>query len=352
MQILRFLATALTTSVLIFAGSVYAEHPMADHLGHHAQPGPVTVNTDNYVRAETAFQFERFLKLSGGINKWAHNRVPTPIDKQNVIRMNRDTLYSFAIVDVSEGATVTMPDSGKRYMTLMVVDENMYINQVFHKAGTYDLSVDKSGSKYVLLAGRTLADSSDPADIKKANALQDGLKIEARSSKPYSPPDYDKKSYQATYKPLLALSALIPDTKRMFGKKEEVDETRHMLGAAFGWGGLPIYEAFYITKNTPRHAGDYTLTVKDVPVKGFWSISIYNKDGYFQKNKYDSYSINNVMAKPNKDGSVTVNFGTEKGDKENFLYVMDGWNYAVRLYEPSKEIQDGKWTFPEPQAVK
>jgi hypothetical protein len=48
----------------------------------------------------------------------------------------------------------------------------------------------------------------------------------------------------------------------------------------------------------------YTLTVRDVPVDGFWSISVYNADGYFQPNDRNAYSVNNVTAKPNDDGSV------------------------------------------------
>ena len=83
-----------------------------------------------------------------------------------------------------------------------------------------------------------------------------------------------------------------------------------------------------------------------MPVNGFWSISIYNKDGYFEKNKFDSYSINNLTAKPNKDGSYTINFGGCDDDRINCLYVMDGWNYAVRLYQPQEVIQQGKWKFP------
>jgi len=92
--------------------------------------------------------------------------------------------------------------------------------------------------------------------------------------------------------------------------------------------------------------------VKDVPVDGFWSVSIYNKDGYFEKNEFDSYNINSVTAKPNDDGSYTLNFGGCGDGRINCLYVMDGWNYAVRLYQPHEEIQKGQWHFPEPQPVK
>ena len=323
---------------------------LAENLASHAVTS-VTVNVDNYVKAETAFQFDRFLNMTGGTNKWGHNRQPTPLDKQNVIRMNRDTLYSFALVDISKGATLTLPDPGERYMSIMVVNENEYINKVFHEGGTYKLTMKEFDTPYVLLVGRTLADPADPADIKQANALQDQMKIEAASANPYTHPNYDETSYETTYKLLLELSKGVPNSAHMFGKKEEVTETRHMLGAAFGWGGLPVYEAAYITRNEPQPAGKYQLTVKDVPVDGFWSISIYNKDGYFQENKFNSYSINNLTGEANKDGSFTINFGGCEDGRSNCLYVMDGWNYAVRLYRPHKVIQEGKWLFPEPQRV-
>lgn len=311
----------------------------------------VKVNVDNYVRAETAFEFDRYQGLAGGINRWHHNRVPTPLDEQNVIRMNRDTLYSFAVVDISKGATLTIPDAGDRYLSVMVVNEDEYINKVFHEAGVHQLTVEEFDTPYVSLTARTLADPVDPDDIKAANALQDQLEIKSASAKPYVHPNYDQDSYKATFAALLELSNGVPDTKRMFGTKDEVSEVRHLLGAAFGWGGLPEYEAFYITKNQPRMAGKFQLTVKYVPVDGFWSISIYNKDGYFQENEFDSYSINNLTAKPNEDGSITVNFGTSNDGQENFLYVMDDWNYAVRLYRPRQQILDGSWIFPEPQPV-
>ena len=95
----------------------------------------------------------------------------------------------------------------------------------------------------------------------------------------------------------------------------------------------------------------YRLTVKDVPVDGFWSVSVYNKDGYFQKNARNAYTVNNVTARPNADGSVTIQFG---GDESvpNCIPIMPGWNYVVRMYRPRQEILDGTWKFPEAQPVK
>ncbi len=77
---------------------------------------PVHVNVDNFVRAETASQIDRFLKtfVGGEVNTWGHIRTPAPIDQQIVIRMNRDTLYSAVVVDISKGATLTIPDAGDR----------------------------------------------------------------------------------------------------------------------------------------------------------------------------------------------------------------------------------------------
>ncbi len=317
-----------------------------------AQDGkPVIANVDNFVRAETAAQFDRGLKAVGGVNKWLHFRQPTPLDQQNVIRMNRDTLYSSVLVDISKGATFTMPDSGKRYMSVMVVNEDHYVNKVFHDAGTYKLTMEEFGTPYVALAARTLVNASDPADVKKANALQDQLKIEAASAKPYTHPKYDEHSYQATYKALLELGRGVSDTQRTFGKKEEVSEVRHLLGTAWGWGGLPIYEAYYLNVVPDLPVGAYKIKVKDVPVDAFWSVSVYNKDGYFQKNEYDAYSVNNISGIPNEDGSFTIHFG---GDPKgvNYLSIMEGWNYVVRLYRPRKEILDGTWTFPSIQTVK
>ena len=124
--------------------------------GAYAADEQVTVNIDNFGKAETDMQIGRMLKDAKGVNTWGHVRQPTPLDKQNVIRMNRDTLYSFAIVDTSEGATVTLPDVGDRYMSMMVVNNDGYINKVFHGGGTYELTMDEFDTHHVVIAMRTL----------------------------------------------------------------------------------------------------------------------------------------------------------------------------------------------------
>ncbi len=335
------LAAFLAVSVSILSPSAVA--------GQHNEP--VAVNVDNFVRAETADQFDRALGLIGGVNKWSHLRVPPPLDQQSVIRMNRDTLYSVVVVDISKGATFTMPDSGKRYMSVMVINEDHYLNRVFHDAGTYELTMKEYGTPFVMLSARTLVNASDPADIKKANALQDGLKIEAASARPFTHPKYDEESYQTTFKLLVELGRGVADTSNTFGKKEDVNAVRHLLATAWGWGGLPENEAYYLNVEPNLPVGAYKITVKDVPVDAFWSISLYNKEGYFEKNEFDAYAVNNISGTPNADSSFTVHFG---GDPEsvNYLPVTEGWNYVVRMYQPRKEILDGSWTFPAVEPVR
>jgi hypothetical protein len=107
-----------------------------------------------------------------------------------------------------------------------------------------------------------------------------------------------------------------------------------------------MYLAFTPEKNDGKTP--YVLHVKDVPVDGFWSISAYNKDGFFEKNKYNANSYNNVTAEPNADGSYTIHFEGDPKSK-NFLPLTDGWNYTVRPYEPYQEVIDGTWKFPDPE---
>jgi hypothetical protein len=125
----------------------------------------LTVNVDNFARAETDHMMTAMLGQAGGINHWMHNRAPTPLDNQPVIRMNRDTLYSTAVVDISRGATLTLPDAGRRYLSAMVVNQDHYINAVLHDAGEHALTVEVFDTGYVVVAIRILANPNDASDL-------------------------------------------------------------------------------------------------------------------------------------------------------------------------------------------
>ena len=78
----------------------------------------------------------------------------------------------------------------------------------------------------------------------------------------------------------------------------------------------------------------------------------YNEKGFMEKNDKGAYNFNNVTAKTDKDGSITINFGNCGDKRPNCLPITKGWNYAVRLYRPKQEIIDGKWKFPEFKVAK
>lgn len=309
------------------------------------------VNVDNFVRAETNRMFAGIQHAVGSVNQWLHYREPTPLDRQAVIRMNRDTLYSAAVVDISAGASLTMPDDGSRYVSVMVVNQDHYINRVFHEAGQHDLTIGEFGTRYVLVAARVLVDPTDAGDVAAVNALQDQFAIQAASAQPFALPDYDRASFDATRAALLELAAGIGSFHRAFGTRDTVDPVHHLLGTAAGWGGLPEQEAIYVNVNPRLPTGAYRLTVPDVPVDAFWSISMYNPQGFFEPNDQHAYSVNNITAAPNEDGSVTVHFGGCGDGRPNCLPISDGWNYVVRLYRPGAEILDGAWSFPAAEPV-
>ncbi len=305
---------------------------------------PEKVNVDNFARAETARMFTALQHQAGGVNRLRHNRQPAPLDDQPVIRQNRDTLYSSAIVDLNGGATLTLPDAGARYLSVMVVNEDHYINGILHDAGEHALTVAEYDTDYVLVAARILVDPNDADDVATVNDLQDRMVLTAGSDQPYAPPDYDQLTLDTTRDALLTLGRGVGRFDRTFGRKANVDAVRHLLGTASGWGGLPEEEAFYLNVEPGLPVGHYRLDVGEVPVDAFWSISVYNAAGYFEPNDKGVVSINSVTGVRNDDGSMTVHFGD--GDAPNTIGIMDGWNYAVRLYRPRPEILDGSWLFP------
>ena len=93
---------------------------------------------------------------------------------------------------------------------------------------------------------------------------------------------------------LLVLARRMPDFKKAFGTKAQVDPVRHLIGTAAAWGGNPDKDATILNITPAKNDGStvYKLDVGNVPVDAFWSVSVYNADGYFEKNPYNAYSLN------------------------------------------------------------
>jgi hypothetical protein len=304
------------------------------------------VSADNFLRAETDRYFGRFSQ--GAVGVLHHHREPANADNQKVVRDNPNVLGTIGVFDLDAGpVTITLPDAGQRFVSLMVTSEDHYTSTHYGK-GARTLSRDAIGTRYVFLAVRILIDPTDATDVEAAKALQAAIVIDQPGGPgAFEVPDWDPVSQKKVRDALISLGDTLKGSNRMFGTPEQVDPVRHLIGTAIGWGGNNERDAFYAFLVPERNDGStvYQVTFRDLPIDAWWGISVYNADGYFEKNDRDIYTINSVNAEPNDDGSFTVQFGGDGA--RNILPIFPGWNYAVRLYRPHAEVIDGTWTFPE-----
>ena len=138
----------------------------------------VPVNPDNFIRAETDHYFSTMVK-NGSFGKFTHNRAFGPIEKQNaIVRPQRDTLFSLGVFDLDAGpVTVILPNAGKHFMSMQVMDEDMYTPQVIYDAGSYTFTREQIDTRYVVLVVRILVDTANPDDVKWVPNLQDAIKV-------------------------------------------------------------------------------------------------------------------------------------------------------------------------------
>ena len=326
---------------LVIAGSAASAQTSGSPAG--------LVTVDNYNRAQTDVNFAGVVR-NGGFGKFRHGRDLAPPAQQGIVRPNRDTLYSFAIIDLDAGpVTVTLPDAGKRFMGMQVVNQDQYTPATYYGAGTHTLTREAIGTRYAIAVVRFLVDFSNEADVREVHSLQDAIELSQQRSGTFDVPHWDEASLKKVQAALLQLGTTVAETRHMFGANEsEVDPVKHLIGSAMLWGGLPEKDALYLPITPARNDGKtvYKLTVGDVPVDGFWSLTVYNREGYLQQNQDNAYAVNSLTAKKGGDGSVTIQFGGCGGEIQNCLPITEGWNYTVRLFRPRSEILDGAWTFP------
>lgn len=198
----------------------------------------IKVTPETYIRAESDRSFMNIETAAGGVNRFFFIRKPTPLDEQTIIRMNRDTLYSGALVDTAKGATITLPKvPAGRFISAQVVDNDHYCPAVFYAPGAHPIASD---TKYALVIVRIqLFDPNDPAEVAEVNALQDRLVIEADSADPMPPLQWEPESLKALTEEYVEEAKALTSFKGLMGPRGTVDEKRRHLGAAAGWGLNP-----------------------------------------------------------------------------------------------------------------
>jgi hypothetical protein len=317
--------------------------------------GRVIVTPDNFIRAESDVYMAAQVK-DGAFGTFKHTREVAPVDRQLIVRLNRDTIYSSGVFDLDAGPVIiTLPESGGRFLSALAINEDHYNPAVFYDAGAHTLTRQDVGTRYVMVGVRIFVDPNDPTDVQQGNALQDAITV----SQPGGPgtftvPNWDPVSQKKVRDALTALSDTLPDLRYAAGpNKTAVDPVRRLAAAASGWGLNPDRDAVYLNVFPERNDGKtpHRLVVRDVPVDAFWSVTVYTAEGFFNPNPLHAYSINSVTGKKGADGAITIQFGDCSKDTPNCLPVTKGWNYMVRLYKPRPEILNGTWSFAVPEPI-
>jgi hypothetical protein len=303
---------------------------------------PVKVTVDNYDTVETSRQFEIQIENAGGVNKLDHFYGTTKVDKQPIIRLNQDTIYSMGIVDATKGGEIVIPEVDGRFVSVRFHDEDHYGYDETYGPGSHPFP-EYDGHMYVSIriGAREVSDKEDAAVYE----LQKQIKVNANSNTPFDAIEYDADSLKEMHKKLLDMFNSGKYNPRVFfTTKEDAakngTELEHTIGAAIGWGGGTVKGTVW---DMIPHSEDMTCqstTFEDPKNHGFWSITVYNAEGFlFAPNNVNSYS-----AEPNADGTYTVHFGCE-GKKNNIDIENESgkWNAIVRSYAPSQMVIDGKW---------
>ncbi len=301
-------------------------------------PSTFGVSNSQYRIAESNFYLKKSLKKAP-INTFAHQRNIVNVKTQQVIREAQDVLYSSAIVDISKGATITVPKFSA-YSVVQVIDMQNYSIATIYAGQSRTINLDElSYGHYVYLNARTNPMPSDSNGLIEAHKQQDALIIEAESSIPYTEPEdliSDEKMLQiraALFKDVA--KGKITNFTTLMGTKAFVDEQGHLYATAYGWGGLPIFDAGYLPiLNKISGSTCSSIIIDEPPVNyakgGFWSITTYNKKGWLANNKA---ALSNDEVKANTDGTFTVHFNCEA--KINNINTAENFAVLMRIYTPT-----------------
>ncbi|MFN3370109.1 MAG: DUF1254 domain-containing protein [Sphingomonadaceae bacterium] len=227
------------------------EAPPAGKGAETAAPKGTIVTRDNFVRAETDRYFRDIAALSGGrVNSFAHVRAPTPLDQQTVVRMNRDTLYSGAVIDTGgAGATITvprMPDG--RYASVLLIDNDHHYVGVLYDPGVHKVP---PATRHVAAAIRIeVFNPNDPREIALVNKLQDQFTIQASSAEPLPPFQWDKASLDKVRAELEQGAQRFPNWEGAMGARGQVDPEKHLYATAAVWGLFPEQHATWTPATT------------------------------------------------------------------------------------------------------
>ncbi len=337
----KAILTAAILSVLPFSSIAQDNENRTFYAHDYTKDGKVIVENSNFTIAETDLYMSDLAK-EVPVNTFRHSRQLSTKDHQFVVRENQDVMYSHAVVDVSEGATIINP-AWDVYSAVEVFDENQYTIAVIYPGQQKTFTPkDLALGTHIFLNMRTAVRSFDKKGYDEAHKHQDAVVIDAKSKKPYIAKEFDRSSQDSIRATLKARIAEITSTQYAFGTRKEVQEnpTIFLISSAVGIFGLPLKDAAYITQIQPsselKSGVCSSLTLPVPPLQfnkgGFFSVTTYDENGWIAK---DNYALSNRQAKPNEDGTYTFRFNCP--GKQNNIDVVPNWNSIIRLYRPNTE---------------
>jgi len=335
--------TAIIAMTIGWGTSAVAE-PVTS-IENFFQPDGVIATAETYPTLETARQL-LIAQDRAAVNKIAHNRELTPTDDQPVVRMNRDTYYGFAVVDISGGASITIPPVPEgKYVSVQPVTMDHRIQPMSYGSGTFELAAHSGSHMYLVIRlDSTLTEA-------EANAVQDGMVINAGSAKPFSAEPVNRESFEAVE---LSLRQKLPALVSAFGPNlvygmftAPTDASRglynfdkYTVGAAIGWGGAQLADNLYESSPDLPAEGCYSATFEDPDNGAFWSFTVYDENGFMFD---DIAHMSSDIGTANEDGTYTVNMGCGADALNNLPIKNDTgiFNFIVRHYIPSDRVKFG-----------
>ena len=306
--------------------------------------GGETVTAATYPAHETSRQILMAQETSG-VNQLEHRRKLVPTDEQTVVRLNRDTYYSLGVVDVSGGATITIPEVPEgKYVSVQGVTEDHRIQAMTYGPGTFDLTTHTGTHLYLVVR---LDSTLSP---EAAHRIQDGIVIDAASSNEFTADPVDRASFERVETELRAMLPAIAKrdgvtaTRGMFTDPRDDSnalhtEEKYQTGAAGGWGGAQWVDNIYEMSGDYPTGQGFEATFEDPGNGAFWSFTVYDKRGFMFD---DIASLNSDTAQPNADGTFTIRFGCGPDAVNNIPTdnPSGSFNLIVRHYKPSERVRD------------
>ncbi|MCF6186138.1 MAG: DUF1254 domain-containing protein [Desulfobulbaceae bacterium] len=311
----------------------------------------VVITKDNFIHADSTRAYLKELDKTGKVNVIRPERALITADTQDVIRMNRDTLYTRIILDVKGGASITTkPYDG--YQNINILDINH--SQIASLNGSGTLKIDESmltkgQHAYVIVRTGLLRKLSEKEMFAQAHKAQDNISIAVNSTEPFEPSvKYDFNTLDTVKYKILSDFALNPKPhviQNGFGTMKDRDPEAARTVVAIGWGALSGENAVYAPFTGNKEKCSYTMRKPDLNYKehGFFSFTIYNFDGYVAT---INYAINSDAMVANADGTYTVTFlasgePVKEGEK-NIVRTPRGkmWTGVLRNYYPNNNTDE------------